>query len=132
MTGSPVFLSVEQVLDIHARLVQDFGGDALVRDQGLLESAVHLPQSTFDAKFLHGSLPEMAAAYLFHLCMNHPFVDGNKRTALATAEIFLILNGLQLTADNEAVYELTMAVAASRTSKDEVVAFFEERVGPQS
>ena len=130
MTDQPVFLSVEQVLEIHARLVQDFGGDPSVRDHGLLESAVHLPRSTFDAKLLHESLPEMAAAYLFHLCMNHPFIDGNKRTALATAEVFLILNELQLTADNEALHKLTMGVAASRVSKDEVIEFFAEHVGP--
>lgn len=131
MTDQPLFLGVEQVLEIHARLVQEFGGDPSVRDHGLLESAVHLPQATFDAKLLHGSLPEMAAAYLFHLCMNHPFVDGNKRTALTTAEIFLILNELQLDADNEALHEPTMGVAASRVSKDEVIAFFAKHVGPR-
>ena len=76
------------------------------------------------------STPAMAAAYLFHVCMNHPFVDGNKRTALATAEVFLLLNDMPLTADNAALYELTVGVAASRVSKEEVTAFFGEHSIP--
>ena len=131
MTGAPVFLSVERVLEVHERVVQDFGGDASLRDGSLLESAVRLPQSTFGGKLLHETLPEMAAAYLFHLCVNHPFADGNKRTALAAAEIFLILNDLQLDASNAALHELTMGVAASRVSKDEVLTFFAEHAGPR-
>jgi death-on-curing protein len=126
MTDQPLFLSVNQVLEIHERLIQDFGGDPSVRDHGLLESAVRLPCATFDGKLLHESLPHMAAAYLFHLCMNHPFVDGNKRTALATSEIFLILNGLRLDASDEALHELTMGVASGGLSKTEVLLFFAE------
>jgi len=128
MNAEPRFLSLKQVLEIHERLVQDFGGDPSIRDQGLLESAVRLPQSSFDGALLHKTLSEMGAAYLFHLCMNHPFVDGNKRTALAAAEIFLILNDRELEAENASLHELTMGVAASRVSKVEVVAFFAAHV----
>ena len=126
MTAQPIFLEVDQVLEIHARMISEFGGDSGVRDRGLLESAVRIPQATFGGKLLHGSIPEIAAAYLFHLCMNHPFVDGNKRTALATAEVFLLLNESVLQAEDAAVEELTMAVAASRASKDEVTTFFRD------
>lgn len=131
MTDQPVFLRVKQVLEIHDRVIRDFGGDPLVRDRGLLESAVRMPRSTFDGKLLHESVPVMAAAYLYHLCMNHPFLDGNKRTALATAEVFLILTGMELGADNATLHELTMGVAASRVSKAEVAVFFAEHAAPR-
>ena len=125
MTGHPIFLGVDHVVEIHHRLIEDFGGDAAIRDHGLLESATRLPQATFDGEMLHSSLASMAAAYLFHLCMNHPFVDGNKRTALAAAEIFLDLNGSRLDATDEDVFALTMAVAAGDSSKADVVTFFD-------
>ncbi len=73
----------------------------------------------------------MAAAYLYHLCLNHPFLDGDKRTALATAEVFLILNGMELGADNAALHELTMGVAAGRVSKAEVAVCFAEHAAPR-
>lgn len=128
MTDHPFFLSTEQVLAIHGRLIEEFGGEPSIRDHGLLESAVRLPRSTFDGKLLHGSIGEMAGAYLFHLCMNHPFVDGNKRTALAAAEVFLIVNDATLDATEDELYGLTIGVAASRTSKAEITEFFAERV----
>ncbi len=128
MTAQPHFLSTDQVLAIHERLISEFGGDPSIRDHGLLESAVRLPRSAFDGELLHGSLGEMAGAYLFHLCMNHPFVDGNKRTALAAAEVFLLVNSAKLVATDEELYELTIGVAASRTSKSDVAEFFKEHI----
>lgn len=83
-----VFLSVANVMTIHGRLIEEFGGDEGLRDQGLLESAVAMPHAMFSGQFLHSTLAEMAAAYHFHLCSNHPFVDGNKRVAVASAEMF--------------------------------------------
>ena len=74
-----VFLSVAEVLRIHRRIIADFGGEDGLRDRGLLESAVAMPHAMFDGAFLHPDLATMAAAYHFHLCANHPFVDGNKR-----------------------------------------------------
>jgi len=124
MTDAPVFLGVEHVLSIHHRMIREFGGSPDVRDTGLLESAVMMPAAQFSGEFLHSGVPAMAAVYLFHLCLNHPFVDGNKRTALVAAEVFLMLNDMRLTAGNRDVERLTMGVAGGRISKDETIAFF--------
>lgn len=119
-----VFLSVDNVLKIHRRVIEEFGGDPGLRDRGLLESAVTMPQSTFGGVDLHLRLPEKAAAYHFHLCANHPFIDGNKRVAVAAAEVFLLINGHELSAGDNAVEELTLGVATGRLSKVHVIEFF--------
>ena len=119
-----VFLSVDVVLKIHRRVIEEFGGDSGLRDRGLLESAVAMPQSTFGGEDLHVGLPEKAAAYHFHLCANHPFIDGNKRVAVAAAEVFLLINRHELSASDNDVEELTLGVAAGRLSKDQVIEFF--------
>ena len=124
----PSFLSVEIVLQIHGRVVEEFGGDPGLRDRGLLESAVAMPQSTFAGKFLHASLAEKAAAYHYHLCSNHPFLDGNKRVAVATAEVFLLSNGSELTASDDELEEMTLGVARGQLSKELVIAFFKQHV----
>lgn len=95
-----------------------------VADQGLLESAVSMPTAGFAGEFLHESLPAMAAAYLFHICKNHPFLDGNKRVAVVASEVFLNINGMRLDVDNEELMKLCLGVAAGRVSKDETVTFF--------
>jgi len=128
MNDRPAFLIVDHVLAIHHRMITEFGGEAGVRDRGLLESAVALPASRFEGKFLHDGIPAMAAAYLFHLCMNHPFVDGNKRTGLAVAEIFMLLNDRILDAANQELEELTLGVAGGEISKEETIAFFRRHV----
>lgn len=130
MRAAPTFLTVEHVLAIHSRMIREFGGDPTVRDHGLLESAVMMPAAKFGGRFLHDGMPAMAAACLFHLCKNHPFVDGNKRTALASAEVFLILNGMRLSATNEQLEELTLGVAEGRVSKQELVNFFRRHTAP--
>jgi death-on-curing protein len=119
-----VFLSVDVVLKIHRRVIEEFGGAPGLRDRGLLESAVAMPQSTFGGVDLHIGLSEKAAAYHFHLCANHPFMDGNKRVAVAAAEVFLLINGHELSASDNDVEELTLGVAAGRLSKDQVIEFF--------
>ncbi len=86
------FLSVQDVLKIHNRMILEFGGDASVRDTGLLDSALAMPKSQFADQMMHPDIPSQAAAYLFHICKNHPFVDGNKRTALAACEVFILCN----------------------------------------
>jgi death on curing protein len=122
----PVFLSLEQVLAVHARVIEEFGGNPTVRDFGLLESAVSMPGAQYGGSFLHSAMPAMAGAYLFHLCRNHPFVDGNKRTALAAAEVFLLLNGWELDATNRELELLALGVAEGRLSKSEITAFFQK------
>lgn len=85
------------VLNIHARQIEKFGGTNGIRDEGLLESALAQPQVTFGGQLLHPTIPAQAAAYLYHLAMNHPFIDGNKRTAFAVMDTFLRVNGYVLT-----------------------------------
>ena len=120
------FLSVDDVLMIHYRVIEEFGGDSGLRDRGLLESAVAMPQSTFGGADLHAGLAGKAAAYHFHLCANHAFVDGNKRVAVAAAELFLLINGYELSARDDEIEELTQGVARGQLSKDQVTGFFEK------
>ena len=126
---SPDFLTLEDVLDIHPLQLARFGGGEGLRERGLLESAVAQPQVSFGGQFMHADVWEMAAAYLFHVVSNHPFVDGNKRVGLLSALVFLELNGVSLTHGSEALYELTMAVAAGQRTKPEVVAELKRLAG---
>jgi death-on-curing protein len=123
MRERPVrFLSVENVLAIHADTIAEEGGSAGVRDRGLLESAVAMPQATFEGVSLHSGLAAMAAAYLFHLCQNHAFVDGNKRAAAFSTVLFLALNGVPddaLPPETE-LERRTLAVARGEMTKTEV------------
>ncbi len=114
---TPEFVSVDDVLDLHAWVLDRYGGGAGIRDRGLLESAVAQPASSFGGEFVHGDLFAMAAAYLFHIVRNHPFVDGNKRAGLMAALVFLDLNGVSLLEHSEALYDLTIAVAEGRCDK---------------
>lgn len=122
---APLFLTVDEALALHADQVRRYGGEPGVRDAGLLSSALAVPRATFDGGFLHGSLHEMAAAYLFHLCQNHPFLDGNKRTALAAALAFLWLNDVEVVADPGELTELVLGVARGEVAKSQVAVFFE-------
>ena len=124
MKTPPAFLTTKLVQEIHQRMIAEFGGDAGLRDQGLLEAAVAMPMATFGGQFLHPSVPEMVAAYLFHICKNHPFVDGNKRTALATSLVFLDLNNYSVKASDSTLEALTLGVADGRVDKQATTAFF--------
>ena len=123
-----IYLRVEDVLAVHRRVIEEFGGDGGLRDRGLLESAVAMPRATFGGDDLHAGLSDKAAAYFYHLCANHPFVDGNKRVAVAATELFLLLNQYELSADDESVEDLAMGTADGRLSKAQVVEFFELHV----
>jgi death-on-curing protein len=127
---SPVFLTLDEVLALHADQIARYGGTHGVRDVGLLESALAAAGATFGGGFLHATLPEMAAAYLFHVVKNHPFVDGNKRAGLAAAIAFLGLNDLWLEADSDAIVDLVVAVAEGRADKADVAVFVREHVEP--
>lgn len=118
------FLSVDDVLRIHSRAIARDGGSDGVRDIGLLVSAVMTPQQTFGGAYLHEDIAAMAAAYLFHLALNHPFVDGNKRVALASALAFLIVNGVTRLPEQMDAADKTIAVAAGNLSKDDLIAWF--------
>ena len=95
-----------------------------MRDLGLLSSAIAVPQASFGGKSAHQDLFEMAAAYAFHVSQNHPFIDGNKRVALASALVFLDLNGIHPSDPEDELYPLMMRVASSTASKAEVAAAF--------
>jgi death-on-curing protein len=84
-----------------------------------LESAVAAPQATFGGKAIYASLSEIAAAYLYYLCKNHPFLDGNKRTALGACLVFLRLNGVETKPDGPEWEQLVLDVAASRIDREE-------------
>jgi death-on-curing protein len=116
------FLSVDDVLAIHAHQIARFGGAAGLRDAGLLASAVAQAQASFGGQYVHADLFEMAAAYHFHLVQNRAFIDGNKRIGLAAALVFLDLNGAPIDAGTEPLYELTMAIARGERSKADVAA----------
>ncbi len=118
------FLSVEDVLGLHADQVALYGGSHGVRDMGLLESAVSQPQATFGGEYLHKDLFEMAAAYLFHIVRNHPFLDGNKRTGAVAALAFLDFNGVEVDAPKGSVYDLTLSVAMGQADKAQIAEYF--------
>ncbi len=120
----PTFLGLEEVLKIHHDQIERYGGDPGIRDMGLLQSALALPQAAFGGQYLHGDLFEMAAAYLFHITGNHPFVDGNKRTGAVAALVFLILNGVQIDADQSDFEQLVWTVAEGKANKGELAEFF--------
>lgn len=129
MSG-PVFLELDDVLAIHADQVARYGGSDGVRDLGLLQSALAMPQASFGGEFLHPTPPEMAAAYLFHLVQNHAFVDGNKRIGLAAAIAFLGMNDLWLEADPEDLFELVLRVSRGEIGKPEVSVFLRANCVP--
>ena len=127
---SALFLTLDEALAIHAHQIARYGGALGVRDRGLLESALAMPAATFASEYLHPSLPEQAAAYLFHLVKNHPFVDGNKRVGLACSLAFLRLNGIRVRATDDDLVDIVMGVAAGRRSKADVAVFLRERSKP--
>ena len=114
--------TVDTVLAIHAEVLAAHGGGDGLRSRELLESAVAAPKATMMGTPLMSDPHEIAAAYLFYICSNHPFVDGNKRAALATCLVFLSENGLlpQEDLDVDAWETLTLAVAAGVLSREEV------------
>jgi death on curing protein len=113
-----------EVLLILQDQIRRYGGAYGVRDTELLSSALGMPSASFEGKYLHRDLYEQAAAYAFHICQNHPFVDGNKRTALATALVFLSLNGIELEDPNEELYSLMTDVAGKGKPKSDIAATF--------
>ncbi|WDI45028.1 type II toxin-antitoxin system death-on-curing family toxin [Bremerella sp. P1] len=132
MAGNIRFLKLSRVLAIHHSSTKHYGGDPGIRDIGLLQSAIAMPQSMFAGHYLHATLHEMASAYLFHICANHPFVDGNKRTSAMTAIIFLDLNGIEVTASQSDLVDLVLGVAEGRTQKPEITEFFQANTKPRA
>lgn len=128
LNKQPRFLSIEEVLTLHETAIDEHGGSHGIRDPGLLESAVAMARQGFSGEFAHEYPFGMAAAYAFHICKNHPFVDGNKRTALAALYTFLGLNGWRLTATQDAAAEAILRVAAGAMQKEALALWIEQSV----
>lgn len=119
----PAFLTLDEVLAIHADQIRRYGGKGGLRDIALLQSALGTTETTFEGEYLHTDLFEMAAAYLFHVVRNHPFIDGNKRTGLMVALVFLGLNDLEMTVDPDELFELVSGVSTGEVAKAAVAVF---------
>ena len=112
-------LPIGIIREIHSKAIQRFGGSDGLRDQALLESAIAAPQASFGGKSPYSDLVDVASAYLFYLCRNHPFIDGNKRVAFGACIVFLRLNGLKPKADGPDWEKLVFDVAASRIDREQ-------------
>lgn len=125
------FLSLADILEAHRQQLALYGGSAGVRDRGLLESALAQPAATFAGEYLHHDVYEMAAAYLYHLAQNHPFVDGNKRTAAFAAILFLHRQGLYLNPTETVFERLVLSVARGETDKPAIADFLRNNSQPR-
>lgn len=114
------YLTMSEVLTILQDQIRRYGGRYAVRDPSLLSSALAMPSTSFEDKLLHEDIYEQAAAYAYHICQNHPFTDGNKRTALSTALVFLELNGIEIDDLKEELYGMMMNVATGKKSKKDI------------
>jgi len=117
MTPEPEFLDLSDVLGLHEAALERWGGTQGVRDQAALEAAIAQPQATFDGEYLHGDVFSMAAAYAFHIGQAQAFLDGNKRTGLLAAVVFLDLNGFRIPEPEDALYLAMIEIAERRISK---------------
>jgi death-on-curing protein len=126
----PDFLTLDDIIAIHQDQIARYGGSEGVRDWGLLQSAMAMPAASFGGQFFHTDPCEMAAAYLFHLVQNHPFIDGNKRVGAVAAYVFLALNHRRLATDNDTYAGLVFSVARGEASKSAVADFFRANTVP--
>lgn len=122
--AGPRFLSLEDILEIHADQIERYGGALGVRDVELLQSAIGMPEAGFGDQYLHKDLYEMAAAYLYHIVQNHPFIDGNKRSGAMAGFVFLKVNGHTLDADESVFEEVVLKAAQGQIGKDVIAEFF--------
>ena len=111
------FLSIDEILEIHRDQIDRYGGESSIRDMALLESAHAMPLAGFDGHYIHDDIFKMAAAYLYHIVQNHPFVDGNKRTGAVSALIFLAINDIDFDADEDEFAEIVLGVASGNMDK---------------
>ncbi|MCL2155834.1 MAG: type II toxin-antitoxin system death-on-curing family toxin [Leptospirales bacterium] len=120
------FLTLSEVLLILENQIRNYGGIYGIKDLNLLSSAIYIPESSYEGEYLHKTIPAMAAAYAFHICQNHPFIDGNKRTALASSLVFLDINEYDFNCKGETLYNKIMNVAKGEIKKEELIKFFEK------
>jgi len=120
------FLTLEDVLELHEMQLESYGGATGIRDRGLLESAVMMPQASFGGDYVHAGVFEMAAAYAFHISENQPFVDGNKRTALVSALVFLDWQQIEINDPQEELYGAMIGLAQKTLDKEGLAALFQK------
>lgn len=118
--NEPLFFTLAEVMEIHKDQIGRYGGHSEIRDYDLLRSSAAAPQATWDGLYLNSNLFEMAAAYIYYICQDHPFVDGNKRTALASGLVFLELNGITIEDPGGLLYMYIMNLASGKMSKNEL------------
>jgi len=121
----PVFLGLDEIIEIHHDQIKRYGGRPGVLDIEILKSTIAMPSATFDGNYLHTAIYEMAAAYLFHIVRNHPFVDGNKRTGAVASIVFLILNGIDFHANENDFEYIVLRTAEGKIDKATIARFFE-------
>ena len=121
----PVFLGLDEVIEIHHDQIKRYGGRPGILDVGILKSTVAMPSATFDGNYLHTDIFEMASAYLFHIVRNHPFIDGNKRTGAVASIVSLMLNGIDFHADENDLEKIVLLTAEGKTDKATIARFFE-------
>lgn len=121
-----VYLTAEQVLFLHSRLIQETGGAHGVRDLSMLLSALGRPQASFNDTDLYPDIFPKTAALMDSLIRNHPFLDGNKRTAITAAGLFFFLNGFRLSIENAEMASFTLACAQSFVPFDQISAWFKK------
>jgi death on curing protein len=126
----PVFLRLDEVLVIHDDQIKRYGGRPGIRDIALLKSAIAMPAAGFGGEYLQIDIYEMAAAYLFHIIRNHPFVDGNKRTGAISAVVFLIVNGIELNVGENIFEEIVISAAEGTIDKPAVAQLFRKNAIP--
>ncbi len=126
------FLSFFQILELHRQIIAQSGGSLGIRDIGALESALAQPKMTFDKKELYQTLQEKAAALAFSLSSNHPFVDGNKRVAHAAMEVFLFLNGHEISAPVDEQEELFLKLANGKLTRQELSEWLKRKAIPRT
>ncbi|KAB2834286.1 MAG: type II toxin-antitoxin system death-on-curing family toxin [Candidatus Brocadia sp.] len=114
-----LFLTLAEVVDIHSSQMRLYGGLPGIRDINLLSSAIAMPRAAFHGEYLHNDIYEMAAAYALHIGKNHPFIDGNKRTTLVSALVFLELNGVSITDPQGKLYDAMLDLSTGKLNKSE-------------
>jgi death-on-curing protein len=125
----PLFLTLDEVIAIHHDQIKRYGGTLGIHDMTLLESAIAAPQAGFGENYLHRDGFEMAAAYLYHLVQNRPFIDGNKRVGAATALTFLELNGIETKIANQVLVDMVLSIAQGKMEKTAIAEFLKRHVG---
>lgn len=121
------FLTLAEVKIIHIDQIRKYGGIHGIRDINLLDSAINYPKATFDQYYIHSDIYHMAAAYAFSIIKNHPFLDGNKRTGLIVALLFLDYNDITLNVSQEELYNIAMQIAESKIIEKEIALFFKNK-----